>query len=55
MANGKEKYVYYYKYEEYVHWYTLPKSTMQKLEVELLNGVVMDYTYDRVSTDPMRD
>jgi hypothetical protein len=28
---------------------------MQKLEAELLNGVVMDYTYDRVSTDPMRD
>ncbi len=55
MTGGKEKYIYYHKYEEYVHWYTLPKSTMQKLEVELMNGVVTDYTYDRVSTDPMRD
>jgi hypothetical protein len=55
MTGGKEKYVYYHKYEEYVHWYTLPKSTQQKLDVELLNGVVTDYTYDRVSTDPMRD
>jgi hypothetical protein len=55
MGGGKEKYVYYYKHEEFVHWYTLPKATMQKLEVDLANGVVMDYTYDRVSTDPMRD
>ena len=54
-AGAKEKYIYYYKYEEYVHWYTLPKSSLQKLEVELTNGVVTEYTYDRVSTDPMRD
>ena len=55
IASGKEKYVYYYKHEEYVHWHTLPKSTMQKLEVDLMNGVVTDYVYDRASTDPMRD
>ena len=55
MGGGKEKYVYYYKIEEYVHWYTLPKSTMQKLEAEITNGVVTEYTYDRVSTDPMKD
>lgn len=55
MADGKEKYIYYHKYEEYVHWYTLPKSTMRKLDVFLLNGVVTDYSYDRVSTDPMKD
>ncbi len=55
MGGGKEKYVYYYKYEEYVHWYTLPKTTMMKLEAEVANGVVTEYTYDRVSTDPMKD
>jgi len=55
MGGGKEKYVYYYKIEEYVHWYTLPKSTMQKLEAEITNGVVTEYTYNRVSTDPMKD
>jgi len=55
MGDGKEKYIYYHKYEEYVHWYTLPKSTMRKLDVFLQNGVVTDYSYDRVSTDPMKD
>ena len=55
IAGGKDKYVYYHKYEEYVHWYTLPKSTMQRLEVVLQNRVVTDYNYDRVSIDPMKD
>ncbi|RPJ37107.1 MAG: hypothetical protein EHM27_14070 [Deltaproteobacteria bacterium] len=55
MGGGKETYIYYYKYEEYVHWYTLPKTTEQKLEVDILNGVVTDYTWNRSSVDPMRD
>jgi hypothetical protein len=55
MAGGKERHIYYYKYEEYLHWYTLPKTVMQKLQVELTNGVITDYVYDRTSTDPMRD
>jgi hypothetical protein len=55
MGGGKETYVYYYKYEEYVHWYTLPKTTEQKLEVDILNGVVTDYTWNRSSVDPMKD
>jgi len=28
---------------------------MQKLEVELRNGVVTEYTYDRAATDPIKD
>jgi asparagine N-glycosylation enzyme membrane subunit Stt3 len=55
MGGGKETYIYYYKYEEYVHWNTLPKTTEQKLEVDILNGVVTDYTWNRTSVDPMRD
>ena len=55
MGGGKETYIYYYKYEEYVHWYTLPKTSEQKLEVDILNGVVTDYTWNRSSVDPMRD
>ena len=55
MGSGKEKHIYYYKYEEYVHWYTLPKSTMMRLEAEVTNGVVTEYTYNRASTDPMKD
>jgi len=52
---GKEKYVYYYNHEEYLRWNVLPNSTMQKLEVELRNGVVTEYTYDRAATDPIKD
>jgi hypothetical protein len=55
MGGGKETYIYYYKYEEYVHWYTLPKTIDQKLEVDILNGVVTDYTWNRSSVVPMRD
>jgi hypothetical protein len=55
MGGGKEVYVYYYKYEEYVHWYTLPKATEQKLEVDILNGKVIDYKWNRTDVDPMKD
>ena len=55
MGGGKEKYIYYYKSEEYVHWYTLDKAIYQKLDVDLLNGVVTDYYYERSSTVPMKD
>lgn len=55
MGGGKETYVYYYKSEEYMNWYTLPKTTEQKLAVDILNGVVIDYTWDRTSVDPMGD
>jgi hypothetical protein len=52
---GKEKYIYYYSYEEYLRWNVLPKATMQKLEVELANGVVTEYTYDTAATDPIKN
>jgi hypothetical protein len=55
MGGGKETYVYYYKYEEFVHWYTLPKSIEQKLEVDILNGVVVDYKGSGTAIDPMKD
>lgn len=55
MGGGKETYVYYYKYEEYVHWYTLPKTMVQKMDVDILNGVVTDYHYNVEAVDPMRD
>ena len=55
MGGGQEKYIYHYKHEEYIHWYTLPKVTMQKLEVDIINGVVVDYTYNRASSDPMKE
>ena len=52
---GKEKYLYYYSYEEYLRWNVLPKATMQKLEVDLLNGVVTEYTYETRATDPIKN
>jgi hypothetical protein len=52
---GKEKYIYYYNHEEYLRWNVLPKSTMQKLDVDLMNGVVTEYTYTRSNTDPIKD
>jgi len=52
---GKEKYLYYYSYEEYLRWNVLPKATMQKLEVDLANGVVTEYTYDTAATDPIKN
>ena len=55
LGAGKETYIYYYRYEEYVHWYTLPKTMEQKLAVDILNGVVIDYTGSGTAVDPMRD
>jgi len=55
MQNGKEKYIYYYRTEEYVHWYTLDKSLFQRLDVSLTNGVVTDYVYTRSATLPARE
>jgi hypothetical protein len=52
---GKEKYIYYYNYEEYLRWNVLPKSTMQKFEVDLANGVVTEYNYEVTSTDPIKN
>jgi hypothetical protein len=52
---GKEKYLYYYSYEEYLRWNVLPKSTMQKFEVDLANGVVTEYNYEVTSTDPIKN
>ena len=55
MGGGKETYIYYFKSEEYVNWYTLPKTFEQKLAVDILNGVVIDYTGSGTSVDPMGD
>ena len=52
MQGGKEKYIYYYRTGEYVHWYTLDKALFQRLDVFLANGVVTDYVYTRSSTLP---
>ncbi len=54
MGAGKERYVYWYKYEEYVHWYTLPKTMVQRMDVDILNGVVTDYFYNVEEMDPMK-
>jgi hypothetical protein len=51
---GKEKYIYYYNHEEYLRWNVLPKSTMQRLAVDLANGVVTEYYYETTFTDPIK-
>lgn len=53
MGAGKEKYIYYYQYEEYVAWYTLPRTMLQRMEVMIANGVVTDYEYFVESRDPL--
>ena len=55
MGGGKEMYIYYYKSEEFVNWYTLPKTFEQKLAVDILNGVVVDYTGSGTAVTPMKD
>jgi hypothetical protein len=52
MGGGTEKYIYYYRTEEYVHWYTLDKALFQRLEVSLTGGVVTDYVYTQSATVP---
>ena len=54
MEGGKEKYIYYYKYEEYKYWNTLPKGEFQKMDVNFKDGVVTDYSYITDAIDPMR-
>ena len=55
LGGGKETYKYYYKYEEYVRWNVLPKTMEQKLDVDLLNGVVTDYAGSGTAVDPMKN
>jgi hypothetical protein len=55
LPSGAEKYVYQYYKEEYTHWWTLPKSERQKMEVIIDKGIVHDYRYQVDTRDVITD
>lgn len=49
LPGGGEKYLYNYYYEEYTHWWTLPRTYKQNLEVYMKGDVMENYIYTRES------
>jgi len=55
LPGGEEKYIYSYYYEEYTHWWTLPKMYKQNLEVFVKGDVFQNYIYTREMRDVPTD
>ncbi len=51
LPSGGEKYLYNYYYEEYTHWWNLPRTYKQNLEVFVKDNVFQNYIYTRESRD----
>lgn len=51
LPGGEEKYIYHYYYEEYTHWWTLPKLYKQNLEVYVKDNIFQNYIYTRETRD----
>ena len=49
LPGGGEKYLYSYYYEEYTHWWTLPRTYKQNLEVYMKGDIMENYIYTRES------
>ncbi|MFH1857858.1 MAG: hypothetical protein ABH845_03015 [Candidatus Omnitrophota bacterium] len=55
LPSGEEKFSYNYYYEEYTHWWTLPRIYKQDLEVYVKGDIFQNYIYTRELRDVPTD
>lgn len=51
LPGGEEKYTYHYYFEEYSHWWSLPRMYRQHLEVYVKDEIFQNYIYTREMRD----
>ncbi len=51
LPGDVEKFVYHYYYEEYTHWWTLPRMYKQNLEVIVKEDIFQNYFYTLETRD----